>query len=121
MILKHAAASLGTALFLAAFGAVYEHFSFGVYSNYMIYSFAFPLIAGLLLVLAAAGKHPPSPRTLLLLHSSSAAFAVGSITAGILRISGREHSLLIVYPVLGLLLCISALASYRSESKAQTY
>lgn len=33
---------------LAAAGAVYEHFSFGVYSNFMIYAFAFPLIGGAL-------------------------------------------------------------------------
>ena len=36
------------AIGLAAFGAVYEHFSFGVYSNYMVYGFAVPLLLGAL-------------------------------------------------------------------------
>ena len=31
-----------------AFGAVYEWFSFGVYSYYMIYAFAVPLLGGVL-------------------------------------------------------------------------
>lgn len=35
-------------MFLAAAGAVYEHFSFGVYSYYMIYAFAVPLVGGTL-------------------------------------------------------------------------
>ena len=33
-------------------GAVYEHFSFGVYSNFMIYAFAIPLAGGALPFLA---------------------------------------------------------------------
>ena len=45
-VLRHAVLSLSFAVFCAFFGAVYEHFSFGVYSNFMIYAFAFPLAAG---------------------------------------------------------------------------
>lgn len=33
-------------IFCAAFGAIYEHFSFGVYSVYMTYAFGFPLVLG---------------------------------------------------------------------------
>ena len=36
------------ALVLALFGAVYEVFSHGVYSYYMLYAFAFPLAGGAL-------------------------------------------------------------------------
>ena len=116
-ILHHAAAELIAALFLAGFGAVYEHFSFGVYSNYMIYAFIFPLISGLLLLFAALRKYPPQPRTLFLLHACTAAFAVGSIAAGILRISGRDHKLLIVYPLLGVILLLLTLLSYRKDGQ----
>ena len=49
-------------LFCALFGAVYEMFSHEVYSYYMIYAFAFPLIGGTLLfqIIAVIGvnKHP---------------------------------------------------------------
>ena len=118
LILKHAAASLCGALFLALFGGIYEHFSFGVFSVYMVYAFVFPLISGLLLLLAAKGKHQPAPRTLFLLHAFTAACSVGCVAAGIIKISGREHPLLIVYPLLAILLGILALISYRRDTKA---
>ncbi|MBP0987640.1 MAG: hypothetical protein J6S92_05110, partial [Oscillospiraceae bacterium] len=51
-ILHHAAAEFIAALCLAGFGAVYEHFSYGVYSNFMIYAFVPPRIAGALLLFA---------------------------------------------------------------------
>ena len=117
-ILHHAAAELIAALILAGFGAVYEHFSFGVYSYYMIYAFIFPLIAGLLLLFAALRKYPPQPRTLFLLHACTAALTVGSIAAGILMISGRDHKLLIVYPLLGGVLLLLTLLSYRKDGQA---
>lgn len=31
-------------LFVLVFGQIYEHFSHGVYSNYMIFAFLFPLL-----------------------------------------------------------------------------
>ncbi len=43
---------------LAAAGAIYEHFSFGVYSNYMIYAFAIPLIGGTLPFMLRSMKRP---------------------------------------------------------------
>ena len=118
LILKHAAASLCGALFLALFGGIYEHFSFGVYSVFMVYAFVFPLLAGLLLLLAAMGRRRPSQRTLFLLHACTAALAVGSIAAGIIRISGRENLLLPVYPLLGAALGIAAGISFRRDRKS---
>ena len=117
-LLCHAAADLGGALFLALFGAVYEHFSFGVYSVFMVYAFVFPLLAGLLLLLAAMGRRRPSQRTLFLLHACTAALAVGSIAAGIIRISGRENLLLPVYPLLGAALGTAAGISFRRDRKS---
>lgn len=116
-ILHHAAAEFIAALCLAGFGAVYEHFSFGVYSNDMIYAFIYPLISGLLLLFTVLRMHLPQARTLFLLHASTAACAVGSIAAGILHISGRDHKLLLVYPLLGAALFLLALFSYRKDGQ----
>ena len=116
-LLRYAAGCLCAALFLAGAGAVYEHFSYGVYSGFMVYAFVYPLIAGLLLVLAASGKAAVSSRTLFLLLACTAACTAGSITAGIIRISGREHALLIVYPVLGGLLGLLTLLSHLLSRK----
>ena len=116
-LLRHAAADLGGALFLALFGAVYEYFSFGVYSVFMVYAFVFPLLAGLLLLLAVIGRKRPSHRTMFLLQACTAALAVGSVAAGIIRISGRENLLLLVYPLIGAALGIAAGISFRKDHK----
>lgn len=84
----------------------------------MIYAFIFPLVTGLLLLFAALRMVPPQPRTRFLIQACTAAFAVGSVAAGILFISGREHKLLLVYPVLGIVLLVLALISYRKDRKA---
>ncbi len=118
-VLRHAAASLCAALLCAGFGAVYEHFSFGVYSYFMIYAFIYPLAAGILLLFAAMRPVLPQPRTLFLLHAAAAACTVGSIAAGIIKISGRNHGLLIVYPIVGGLLTILAVISYLHDRKPQ--
>ena len=115
-MLRHAAMSLGFAGFCAVFGAIYEHFSFGVYSGFMIYAFAFPLAAGFLQVLAALREKLPQARTLFLLHLTSVTLAVGSITAGIIRISGRNQKLLIVYLIAGILLAAVTAYSYFTDS-----
>ena len=117
-LLRHAAGSFCGALFLAVFGAIYEHFSFGVYSNYMLYAFLPPLIAGLLLLFSVSGTHLPQQRTLFLLHACVAACSVGCITAGILRISGRTSDLLLCYPAAGALLAMFALLSYLKDRKS---
>lgn len=113
---RHAAASLCAALFLAVFGAIYEHFSYGVYSYYMIYTFIAPLFSGILLLFAAIRNRQLTPRTLLLQHACTAAFAVGSMTTGILKISGRSNGLLIVYPILGGILLLLTLCAYHSDN-----
>ncbi len=56
---------LTASIICAVFGAVYEMFSHGVYSFYMIYAFAFPLICGMLpflLLSFSLGNLSPSER-----------------------------------------------------------
>lgn len=100
------------ALMLAAAGAVYEIFSHGVYSNYMIYAFAYPLVMGCLPYLADSRgiikKAGPVGETLLL--ASVATLSIGSVIKGALEIYGTTSFLMTVYPILGAMLLIGAIA-----------
>ena len=115
--LKHVAVSIGCAVFCAVFGAIYEHFSFGVWNGFMIYAFAAPLLSGALQLLALLLARRPRAGTLFLLHAASAAITVGCIVTGIVRISGRTNGLLAVYAVLGGILSVLTLLSYRKDRK----
>lgn len=104
------------------FGAVYEHFSFGVYSNCMIYAFAFPLLMGVLPnMLIIPSKAHTSERTAGSLrrfifevissgmyHAAVASLTAGSIMKGIIEIYGTSNKLLIVYPAAALILVFAA-------------
>lgn len=94
---------LVASLILAAAGAVYELFSHGVYSNYMIYAFAYPLVMGCLPYLADSRgiikKAGPVGETLLL--ASIATLSIGSVVKGVLEIYGTTSFLTAFYPVLG--------------------
>lgn len=116
-LLRHAAGQLIAAVFCAVFGMIYEHFSFGVYSNFMLYAFMFPLISGLILVLMALGKRPPGRAFLNLLAAASATFALGSLAAGVVKIYGTDNILLKVYPVAGSLMLLLAVYAYFYDRK----
>ena len=105
-------------VFCAFFGAVYEHFSFGVYSNFMIYAFAFPLLLGVLpFSLLQAGRKRTElrewivshPMMLNLWHTGAAVLTVGSLFKGILEIYGTVSALTPVYWFAGGVLLILAL------------
>ena len=77
------------------FGAVYEYFSFGVYSYFMLYAFAFPLIGGVLPGLCISLFKPEFNTWLIcetLYHCAIATFTVGSIIQGVLEIYGTTNS-----------------------------
>ena len=87
-------------IFLALFGAVYEHFSFGVYSYFMLYAFAFPLVGGVLpaLGLSLWGQNKsPWAVAVWLYRAGIATFSVGSIIRGVLDIYGTENVLTVWY------------------------
>lgn len=109
---KHLIFNLAGTLFLALFGAIYETFSHGVFSFYMIYAFAFPLVLGvtLYLILLFVRKYP-NRVFLNLWNSAIATFSVGSVFQGVLEIYGTTNSLSVVYPAVGGILAASALAS----------
>ncbi len=90
-------------LLCAWFGAMYEQFSHGVFSYYMIYSFAFPLAGGALpfFLLSFRGGRTPGRLPLHFYHSGVATLTVGSIFQGVLEIYGTTNPLTRVYWIVG--------------------
>ncbi len=109
---KAALAYLVTSAVCALFGAIYEHFSHGVYSYYMIYAFAFPLCMGALpfeAMSVAGKKNNRSAAADNLWHCAAATLTAGSIVRGALEIYGTSNRLVGIYPAAGIALALSAL------------
>ena len=86
----------------AVFSAIYEHFSFGVYSPFMIFAFAVPLLMGSLvfLLLGKALKKTGTSVPALVCkfwHAAVATLTVGFLFRGVLDIYGTSSSLGAVY------------------------
>ena len=86
----------------ALFGAVYELFSHEVYSYFMIYAFAFPLLFGAVpfFLMQKAGKLF-SGKAADLNHAGVATLTVGSILQGVLEIYGTSSPLIACYWTVG--------------------
>lgn len=94
-------------LAVLAFGAIYEHFSFGVYSVWMIYAFAFPLLLGVLpfTVMTRLDRMPELQQQGITLWSFGIiTLTVGSIVTGVLEIYGTTNALTGFYKLAGALL-----------------
>ena len=95
---------------VALFGAVYELFGHGVYSYFMIYAFALPLLLGLIpaLFFGAAKRETASSRVgRHYWNAGVATLTVGALFKGVLEIYGTDSPLFIVYSVVGILLLIA--------------
>lgn len=110
------------ALFCGLFSAVYEHFSYGVYSNYMIWLFAFPLFLGAVpYFLISLSKRLPLPAR----HTSDAwdcgvtTLAVGSCATGVFEIYGTSSSYTAAYWPVGISLLAAGLLLYLHDIKQQ--
>ena len=118
-LLRHAAGELGAALFCGVFGMIYELFSHEVYSYWMIYSFMFPLAAGLALVIMALScRRPPARRFLNTFNAASATLTLGSISAGVVAIYGSTNVLVKIYPVIGGLMLLVSVFFFIAEDRA---
>ena len=111
-VFKHAMGELFFAAFCAFFGAVYEAFSFGVFSYFMIYAFSVPLVTAIILFIMHKRQKTPPKRFMDLLHMTSVTAALGFIATGVVEIYGSDNRLLWVYPFLGAGLFLAALISY---------
>ena len=115
-------------MIIAAAGWLYELFSHGVYSDYMVYAFMVPLLGGALPdLLAARASRKRASRgsgtgsAPMLQLAAVVTLTAGSIAKGILDIYGTTNRLLIVYPVMAVLLAAAwaAAALLRSSHTAE--
>jgi len=103
--LKRAKIYIPVTLFCMLFGWIYEKFSFGVYSNYMIYAFVFPFIGGVVFwfLIGTSKKKISLNKIFIKCHSASiATFTVGFIFKGVLDIYGTTSNLCNVYWIAGI-------------------
>nr|WP_295683047.1 hypothetical protein [uncultured Lachnoclostridium sp.] len=106
---------LVTSLFFLIFGAVYEHFSHEVYSNYMIYAFVIPLVGGTFLSFLLdllSQKTMPERITFFLYSAGIIVLTVGCIFQGVLDIYGTTNRLMIIYWLVGISLLIISTIAY---------
>ena len=127
---------MAAAAFCALFGGIYEIFSHQVYSLFMIFAFAIPLLPGALLYLAIAlmakrkarnaetayvedesadlrnGFCFPGRIARNAWNSGLAALTVGCIFQGILEIYGTTNKMIAVYPVAAAVLLCFGFAAY---------
>ena len=103
---------LSASAFCGIFSLVYEHFSHGVVSNWMVFLFLFPLIGGALPAAAALflpGGGAPSRAVRNGWSSAVATFTAGSCLAGVFEIYGTTSALVPVYWWAGGLLALFTL------------
>ena len=102
-------------LFCLVFGLVYELFSNGVYSLFMMFAFAIPLLLGavpFLVFWLTNTKNPPSLHSRYLYHSGIATLTVGSIVQGVLEIYGTTNQLIFGYLYVGAALVGAGVVAY---------
>ena len=131
---KTAEIYLYVTIFCALFGAVYEYFSFGVYSYYMIYAFLWPLVMGVMPFMIMGRKygkqymkseekgitisegHICNDETVTagceydfqFWHAGVATLTVGSMFQGIVKIYGTSSPFTKGYFIMGCVLLIMA-------------
>ena len=113
--------NLAGTIFLAVFGAIYEYYSHGVYSYYMIYAFMIPLIMGVIpyIHLLTRGKFV-SGMFLNFWNSAIATLSMGCVFQGVLKIYGTTNKLVIIYPVVTAILIVVALVAAIMHSRANS-
>ncbi len=101
---------LGISIFVFIFGQIYEYFSHGVYSSYMMFAFLIPFIGLFIpsLLNNLILKRKITDNVTLPWKCGIATLTVGSIYKGILEIYGTSGTFEQVYLIIGSLLCIIA-------------
>lgn len=90
-------------LVCAGFGAVYEFFSHGVYSYYMLYAFMIPFLGGTVYFYCILYFRSKIPRCIAcrFQHFGILTVTVGCIVCGILEIYGTTNHLVNIYFIVG--------------------
>ncbi len=118
---RHARNYVLVTCFVALFSGVYERFSFGVWSGFMAFAFAVPLVLGVLPWAVNTARESPSlpPRAAQQLwNAGTATLTLGCLFRGILDIYGTASALGIVYWVTGPVLLLSAVIAAGSRRRS---
>ncbi len=112
---KRAAHYLIAAAVCAIFGLIYEHFSFGVWSNFMGFAFLIPLLLGVVPSLLIRREIPRAAGEFY--GGFVLTLTLGSLVKGALDIYGTTNAKLIAYPILaGILLTAAVICAHRNQS-----
>ena len=105
---------LAAASFCAAFAAVYERFSHGVYSPFMVFAFLIPFIGGFIpyLLIGLLKGRFPKKLSFYLYNAGIGFLTIGSLMQGALEIYGTTNSLMTIYPVAGGVLLVHGIVLY---------
>ncbi|MCI2049809.1 MAG: hypothetical protein LKJ76_08865 [Lachnospiraceae bacterium] len=105
--------------FVLVLGAVYEYFSFGVWSGFMVYAFLFPLAGGVLplRILLRTGRRIPAAAAGLW-NCGIATFTAGCLFCGILEIYGTTNRLSGIYWIAGTVLLAAGVLLTAAEKAA---
>ena len=95
------------------FSMIYECFSHNVFSPYMVFAVAFPLLGGLVageLLKKVPAGHLPGQLPAEVYHCGLATLTVGSIVRGVMDIYGTENPLVKYYAYVGIGLLVLSIA-----------
>lgn len=112
---RHAIVYLGISIFCILFAGIYEVFSHGVISYYMILMFLYPLLGGSLVYTILSKWNPLDYRVKMaynFYNSGIASLTVGSCIRGVLDIYGTTSEYVFLYFLVGGILCGAGIASY---------
>lgn len=100
---------IGFSVFVLIFGIIYEMFSHGVISYYMIFAFLIPLINFLINIIFINSKIKVNKLSKNLFSMSICTFTFLSIIKGVLDIYGTTNNLIFVYLIVGIILLVTSI------------
>ena len=100
---------IGFSVFVLIFGIIYEMFSHGVISYYMIFAFLIPLINFLINIIFINSKIKVNKISKNLFSMSICTFTFLSIIKGVLDIYGTTNNLIFVYLIVGIILLVTSI------------
>jgi len=105
-------------IFFFIFSRIYEAFSFGETSVHMHYSFAVPLVGGIILVILLKALPQFSRISFNLWNSAVAIITAGTLFRGIVNLSGRSTTLDAPYWYVGIVFAVLAIISIFIQTKS---